>query len=56
MLHADGEAVKPGYANNLVMEAFAQVERKDKDGKPTGRTFRAPLGALPAIPFDIGPG
>ncbi|MBM3498592.1 MAG: hypothetical protein FJX74_07950 [Armatimonadetes bacterium] len=55
VLQADGQRVPAGYANNLVVEAFTQVERKDKDGKPTGRKFRAPLGALPAIPFEIGP-
>jgi hypothetical protein len=26
---------------------------KSKDGKPTGRKRRIPLGALPAIPFEV---
>jgi len=56
VLAADGETLKPGDTNNLVVEAFAQLERKDTDGKPTGRKFRVSLGTLPAIPFEVTPG
>ena len=48
VINADANAVKPGYADNLIVEAF--VRYAPKDGKPGGRYS---LGLLPAVPFEI---
>jgi len=50
-LKTTGDALKPGLAGNLVVEAFAQVAWGGKGGKLQKR--RVPLGMLPAIPFEV---
>jgi hypothetical protein len=50
---AEAQAVKVGYADNLLVEAFAEVPVKGKDGKVTGQTRRVTIGVLPAIPVQI---
>ena len=55
-LKAGGDAPKPGYADNLIVEAFTEWEIKKKPkggGKPTIQRRRSSLGILPAIPFII---
>ncbi|KPK50080.1 MAG: hypothetical protein AMK72_03035 [Planctomycetes bacterium SM23_25] len=52
-LQADGEAVKSGFADNLIVEALREYVPKTKDGKSTGRKRRYSTGFLPAIPVEI---
>lgn len=50
---AQPAALPVGYADNLVVAAFTQLEgRNPKDGKQA-KTGRVRLGVLPAIPFVI---
>jgi len=50
VLKADDKHV--GYADNLIVEAFAEVEAKT--GKGAGaQKQRVSLGVMPAIPFEI---
>ena len=51
VLHADDSALEAGYADNLIVEASVDVERKTQDGKT--RKWQVPLGVLPAVPFKI---
>jgi len=53
LLQCDASKVKPGLAGNLIVETFAA--RADAPGKAKGKgnPRRAPLGVLPAIPFEI---
>ena len=53
VLKADGQKVKPGYADNLIAEAFAEVAVPGADPKAPKTTRRVSLGVLPAIPFCI---
>ena len=54
VLETDSAKVKPGLAGNLIVNAYAApgggAKNKNK-GKANQR--RAPLGSLPAIPFEI---
>ncbi len=50
MLSTDSEALEPGLAGNLIVEAF--VERPAGKG-PTQTTQRMSVGVLPAIPFEV---
>ncbi len=50
---ADGDALKPGYSDNLIVQAFVTPPEQSKGSKPARRQQRVPLGALPAIPFEI---
>jgi len=52
-LHADKDAVKVGFADNLIVEAIREYVPKTKDGKPTGRKRRYSAGFLPAIPIEV---
>ena len=52
-LHADKDAVKSGFADNLIVEAFRESTPKTKDGKPAGAKRRYSIGFLPAIPIEI---
>jgi hypothetical protein len=52
-LAADAEAVKGGFADNLIVEAFRHYTPRDKDGKPRGKARRVSVGFLPAIPIEI---
>jgi len=53
LLKADGEKVKAGPADNLIVEAFAEapVGKPNDKGKREMRRFS--LGVLPAIPLEI---
>jgi hypothetical protein len=53
LLKAENDAHKPGFVDNLIVEAFAEVAKRGKGGgKPTGKQ-RVSLGVLPAIPFEV---
>jgi hypothetical protein len=52
-LKAEGEAAAPGFTDNLIVEAFADVPARQGDGKPTNQNRRVSLGYLPAIPIEI---
>jgi len=55
-LKVEGEAAKPGFADNLIVEVFRETEvtKKGEGGaKPTTRKRRYSLGVLPAIPFVV---
>ncbi len=39
--------------DNLIVEAFAHLPVRGKDGKPTKQLRRAPAGYLPAIPIEV---
>jgi len=49
VIEADAAKVKPGLVGNLIVEAF--IQRTETDVPENKR--RVPLGALPAIPFEI---
>ena len=51
-LKADKDAVKSGFADNLIVEAFREFTPKGKDGKPRPKR-RWPVGYLPAVPIQI---
>ncbi|NQU09433.1 pre-peptidase C-terminal domain-containing protein, partial [bacterium] len=52
VLETDAATVKPGLKGNLIVKIFA--ERPPPPGKePPGNRRRIPLGALPAVPFEI---
>jgi hypothetical protein len=52
-LACDASKLKPGLKGNLIVVAYAA--RKPEAGKPKGpaNNRRVPVGALPAIPFEI---
>jgi len=52
-LKTDAAAPAVGYVDNLIVQAFVEVERKGRDEKAPKRKFRVPLGALPAIPIEV---
>jgi hypothetical protein len=52
-LKADGDAAQTGFADNLIVEAFIEVESQGRGGGAANQTRRVSLGVLPAIPFEI---
>jgi hypothetical protein len=46
-----GDALKPGYADNLLIEAMMETETKRPDGKTV--RWRGSLGVLPALSYEI---
>jgi hypothetical protein len=51
VLQSDSAKVKPGLQGNLLVAAF--TSGMAAPGRPQGGPRRAPLGFLPAIPFEI---
>jgi hypothetical protein len=51
LLRGDGEKAKPGLKGNLIANASQQRTLTDRSGKT--REYRAMLGTLPAIPFEV---
>jgi hypothetical protein len=47
------EGLPHGTEGNVILEAFMDVDVKDKEGEPTGQTRRMPLGVMPAVPFEV---
>jgi hypothetical protein len=52
-LQADAKAVKVGYADNLLLEAYAEVAAKGKGSQATTQKKRVTVGVLPALPVQI---
>lgn len=52
-LKTDAEAIKPGYSDNLIVEAFTVKENAEGAGSKPKQQQRNYLGSLPAIPFDV---
>jgi hypothetical protein len=52
---ADKIKVKPGQRGNLIVNTFAARAPEAGKAKSNGNFRRAPLGTLPAIPFEIVP-
>jgi hypothetical protein len=55
-LQAEGAAAKVGFADNAIVEVFAErpFRPRDKDGNELPeKTRRIPLGVLPAVPYVI---
>jgi hypothetical protein len=42
-----------GYADNLIVQTFVELEGQNKNGKPAKKNQRNELGPLPAIPIEI---
>ncbi len=53
VLQTDVAKVKSGMKGNLIVTAFAQRSPASAEENARGATRRIPLGALPAIPFEI---
>lgn len=51
VFRSDAAKVKPGLQGNLIVEVFA--DRPGPAGKGKANPRRAPLGTLPAIPFEV---
>ncbi len=54
-LKADAKAVKPGFADNAIIEVFMEETAPPaaKDAKAPPETRRRPLGLLPAVPYVV---
>ncbi len=52
VLKADAAKVEPGLSGNLIVNVFARPPASG-NAKPQVNRRRAPLGVLPAIPFEI---
>ena len=48
---ADAEKVKPGFTGNLIVNAFTEPAKTEEN--QSGNRRRIPLGALPAISYEI---
>jgi len=53
VLHADAARLKPGFRSTLVLRAFAERSPQSSREEPSATPRRVPLGALPAIPFEV---
>ena len=53
LLHVDAGKAKPGLKGNLIFNVFAEIKRKPKDAKGPVKTRRWPMGALPAVSFEV---
>ena len=53
LLKADGDALRTGFADNLIVEAFTEAAGAKQDGKAAKKKQRVSLGVLPAIPFEV---
>jgi hypothetical protein len=55
VLQADAAKVKPGQKGNLILTASGEPPQTAKTPAPAGNKWRVPLGAFPAIAFEITP-
>jgi hypothetical protein len=53
VLQADAAKIKPGLKGNLIAKAFGERAMNAETTKLPANRRRLPLGALPAIPFEI---
>ncbi len=54
-LEADAAKLKPGLAGNLIIRAFAEHSPETRGSETPANKRRVPLGALPAVPFELVP-
>jgi len=52
-LKADKDAIKSGFADNLIVESFREFTPKQQEGKPAPQKQRYSMGVFPAIPIEI---
>lgn len=52
-LAADANETPAVLADNLIVEIYAMVPQRDKQGNETKKINKVSLGVLPAIPFEI---
>jgi hypothetical protein len=55
VLQADAAKVKPGFKGNIIVKASAEPPAAAGTQPPPANRRRIPLGALPAIPYEIVP-
>jgi hypothetical protein len=53
LFQTDAAKVKPGFKGNLIVKAFAEPPAAAGSAPPPTNRRRIPLGALPAIPYEI---
>jgi len=53
VLKSDDDAAKAGFADNLIVEVFAEFAGRKQGGDAPKQKRRIFLGVLPAIPFEI---
>jgi hypothetical protein len=53
VLHCDAAKAKPRLKGNLIIIVFAERSPASGNEKPQANRRRAPIGTLPAIPFEI---
>jgi len=53
VLQCDAAKAKPGLKGNLIVSVFAVPAASPDKAKAPGNQRRAPMGSLPAIPFEI---
>jgi len=53
VLGAKADAVRPGFADNLIVEAFVEVPRPRRNTKAGAEKSRISGGFLPAIPIEL---
>jgi hypothetical protein len=52
-LIADDDAVKSGFADNLIFEAFREVTPRSQEGEAKKPKRRISMGVLPAVPIEV---
>jgi hypothetical protein len=52
-LTCDAAKQKPGVQGNLILLGYGERSRRSDNGKAVGEKQRVPLGAFPAIPFEV---
>ena len=55
MLQADAAKIKPGQKGNLIITATGEQPQAADRQKPAANNRRAPLGAFPAVSYEITP-
>lgn len=55
VLQTDASKIKPGLKGNLIITASGGHPKTAKAPAPAGNKWRAPLGAFPAVAFEITP-
>lgn len=53
VLRTDADKAKPGLKGNLIINAFFERKTPARNGRTQAKVRRIPLGALPAVPFEV---
>jgi hypothetical protein len=53
-LHCDAVKARPGLKGNLIVNVLPKIPPSAQAAQKPGNQRRSPVGALPAIPFEIG--